>query len=744
MLTLRYLCFLSGLLAANLSMQVAAQSTNPLPAPSQCPEERLFDAALTPLVQPPRAIELDGQTRITSNGFRVDVNGEAAIHGDVKIEQGTRVLKADELRVDRNTNSMELRGKVEFSDPALVVRGNVGRFLGGEAQFEGSEFELPQQPARGTARSLTLNREGVLKLAGVSYTTCPVGHNDWGIRAGSVSLNTKERVGIARDARVEFMGVPIIRLPWISFPIGNVRKSGFLFPGLGNSSRGGAQLAAPYYFNLAPNYDLTFTPTVFTRRGLDLGAEARHLSSSGQATVLANFLPNDNVLNSSRSRVKLQSVHELPGNWRVAVDAENVSDSQYYEDFSQGSEGASIAFLPRRLRVSYRDATWKMGALVQNFQTIDQGLASANRPYSEIPRLYASGNWQVSGLPLEYGFDSEAVAFQRNIGIEGFRLNVAPQASLHLGAPGYFLTPALALQGTQYRLRNTPSGIEKNPTRVLPIASLDGGLFFERASGKRGQRRITLEPRLMYLYVPYRNQNDLPVFDTTEPDLNWVELFRTNRYVGIDRVSDANQMSLGITSRLFGSDNGTRYLSATLGQTFHFDAPRVTLPGEVSNNGKSSDLIAQLQLNAFKDWTVDLGLQWDHQQSRSEKSEIRLQYSPDAKRVVNLGYRYQRDRLEQADVSAAWPIANNWSLYSRMLYSVRDGESIEKFAGFEYSSCCWGLRAVARNYVSRRSGERDTGIYLQLELKGLSNVGLAADAFLERAIRGYSASGRPR
>jgi LPS-assembly protein len=279
---------------------------------------------------------------------------------------------------------------------------------------------------------------------------------------------------------------------------------------------------------------------------------------------------------------------------------------------------------------------------------------------------------------------------------------------------------------------------------LLPIASVDGGLFFERASGSRGQRRITLEPRLMYVYVPYRNQSALPVFDTAEPDLNWVELFRANRYVGPDRVGDANRVSMGVTTQLFGSENGTRYLSATLGQTFYFQTPRVTLPGEPPRGSKSSDLIAQLELKAYKDWSVDLGMQWDHQDSRAEKSEVRLQYRPDSKHVVNLGYRYQRDRLEQADISAAWPIADRWSLYSRVLFSLRDSESIEKFAGFEYSSCCWGVRAVARNYVSRRSGERDTGIYLQLELKGLSNVGLAADAFLERAIRGYSASGRPR
>ena len=244
--------------------------------------------------------------------------------------------------------------------------------------------------------------------------------------------------------------------------------------------------------------------------------------------------------------------------------------------------------------------------------------------------------------------------------------------------------------------------------------------------------------------MPSRNVVALPVFDTGEPDLNWVDLFRTNRYVGFDRVSDANQISVGATSRLFASSSGTRYLAATLGQTFYFDTPRVRLPDEPVLDEHTSDLIAQLELRAFEDWSVDLGVQWDHGAARTERSEVRVQYQPEPQQVLNLGYRFQRDRLEQAEVSLAWPVAKQWNLYGQMLYSLRDDQSIESFVGFEFNSCCWGIRAVARDYVSRRSGERDRGFYLQLELKGLSNVGLSADAFLERTIRGYSANPRRR
>jgi LPS-assembly protein len=307
---------------------------------------------------------------------------------------------------------------------------------------------------------------------------------------------------------------------------------------------------------------------------------------------------------------------------------------------------------------------------------------------------------------------------------------------------GYFLRPAVAFQATQYHLSDTAPGQDRSPLRTLPIASLDAGLLFERPVGSRASRRLTLEPRLLYLYAPYRNQDALPVFDTGVPDLNWVQLFRTNRYVGLDRIGDANQVSVGVTSRLFASDSGTRYLAATIGQTLYFDAPRVRLPDEPERDPDVSDLIAQLELRAFENWSVDLDLQWNHGETQVERSEVRLQFRPGPHQVMNFGYRFQRDRLEQVDVSVAWPLSDRWNLYGRSLYSLRDDQAIETFGGLEFSSCCWGIRAVAREHITRRTGERDRGIYLQLELKGLSSVGMSANAFLERSIRGYSSDPR--
>ena len=734
----------TALLLVGTVLSAEAAEPAPVLVLPRCPDDVMaahIANRLDPATSADEPLEITG----IADALRGDRQRNIELSGRLEVKQGQRSLSADKVDISSADDRIAVAGKVEFNDPQLVVRGDAGSLSHDEADFQGAEFELPQRSARGAAKSLSLNRQGVLRLDGVSYTTCPKGSTDWQILADRVSIDTARSMGTAHDARVEFLGVPLLRLPVISFPVGNARKSGVLFPSLGSTTSSGAQLSVPWYWNIAPNQDMTVTPTWYTRRGIDLESEYRFLTSSTRGAVTGNFLPNDNRANRSRSRLKLNTLTELPRGWRLTLGAENVSDTQYFEDFYQGADGASVAFLPRSLHLSFRGDHLDAGVLARNYQTLDQALPQYDRPYTEAPRLYARGTWRMPGsLPLVYGFDSEATDFRRSEAPEGWRVDAAPRVMLDYSGPGYFVRPAVAMEGTWYRLRGVASNVDDSPDRVLPIASFDTGLTFERGSGSRGQRRITLEPRLMYLYVPYRAQDNLPLFDSGDPDLNSIQLFRTNRYVGLDRISDANQISAGITTQLYSSQSGARFLSTTVGQTFYFSTPRVRLPDEAVTDRSTSDLIAQVELQAFRNWNLSMGVQWDHQAAEARRSEVHLRYQPAPQSVINLGYRYQRARLGQADVSAAWPISDHWRLYGRSLYSLRDSKPIENFAGFEYDSCCWRVRAVARDYVSRRSGDRDRSFYLQLELKGLSSVGQAADAFLERAIRGYSASSRRR
>ena len=693
----------------------------------------------TPSANDPVTIEADDKD------FTFDVNGNAVLSGNVVMRMGDKVIRADRLEYDAKSGRAKLTGAVEFSGPELKVRGSSGEYsptLG--AQFEGAQFELPSSNARGAARNMQVDANGTVTLDDVAFSTCPVTDRAWEIKSKRIVLDTRANKGTGHGTRVEFKDVPFVYLPWMTFPIGPQRQSGFFFPNIGGGSRNGVEVSLPYYWNIRPNADFMAEPVYYAKRGVDFAGELRYLTKRQRGTLSFNYLPNDSeygaenpLADNDRTRVQLQHVAELPGDWRFRIDATDVSDSSYFEDFAHGPEGTSIPFTERLAEASYRDEHWNVRGQIQDFQTIDEDLPDEDRPYARAPRILASGDWDLGLGAIDYGFDAELVNFERNLGVTGWRIDVAPRAGLDWSAPGFFVRPSGGFRYTQYALENNEPGTESSPTRSLPFASVDAGLVFERTAGSRSQRRMTLEPRALYLYAPFREQSDLPLFDTGLPDLNLVQLFRANRYVGADRVNDANQVSFGLTSRLFNADTGAQYLAASFGQAYYFEKPRVVLPDEPVATRDTSDFIAQVSLSAYKNWNVEAGLQWNPEDTRSERSQFRLQYRPDGDRVLNLSYRAQRDRLEQTEVSGAWPIGKHWNAYARAVYSLRDSQMLERFAGFEYRACCWRLRAVARRSVSNREGTQESSFYLQLELNGLASVG-DADAFLEHTIRGYS------
>jgi|KBSSwiStaDraftv2_1062776.scaffolds.fasta_scaffold08482_5 LPS-assembly protein len=706
----------------------------------------------TPLPPRPKSDAAHAPITIESddNNFEFDVNGNARVCGNVVMKQGDRHVHADCLEYNSKDQSAKLTGGIEYTDPVLTVRGNNGTYsptLG--ADFQGTQFELPERGARGAARNLRADANGKVTLQGVTFTTCPANQVNWQLDADEIEIDTRARTGTGHGTKVEFKGVPILYLPWMTFPVGPQRKSGFLFPNIGASSRNGAVFELPYYWNIRPNLDFTAEPVYYSKRGVDLAGEMRYLTDRQRGTFEFNYLPNDDLANRDRTRFKLEHVAELPGEWRFRIDATDVSDTNYFEDFARGPEGTSVPFAERLAEASYRDEHLNLRAQIQDFQTIDDEVTDEDRPYTRAPRLLASGDWNMGLGDIDYGFDAELVNFRRDVdqttlaafpdaGVRGWRLDVAPHAGFDWSAPGFFVRPTIGYRYTQYSLDDRAPGNDDAPTRSLPFATLDAGLVFERETGSHAQRRITLEPRALYLYTPFRDQNQLPLFDTGLPDLNLVQLYRTNRYVGADRVNDANQIAFGLTSRLFDSASGAQYLAVSVGQAYYFEKPRVVLPDEPPATRDTSDFIGQLSLTAYRNWNLEAGLQWNPEDSRSERSQIRLQYRPDGEHVVNLAYRAQRDRIEQVDTSVAWPIGKRFNAFGRYVYSLLDSKTLDEFAGFEYKACCYKLRAVARRSVSNRDGTSETEFYLQLELNGLASVGTSADAFLERTIRGYS------
>jgi LPS-assembly protein len=733
-----------------------------------------------------------------ADSSELGADGNLALRGHVEVHQGDREMHADNAQYDRNANALTVKGGVEYSDPIVRLSGADGHYSPSSgANVTGAQFQLLQRSARGTAQELDVTPEGILHLKGVTFTTCPKSDHSWQLRAGALTLDTGERIGTGKDARIDFKGVPILYLPWVTFPLGNERKSGFLFPSIGNSSRGGVQVEIPYYFNIAPNADLTLDPTYYSKRGVDLAGDARFLTHNQSGELQWHFLPNDQVTNENRSFVTFHDVMQLPEELRLRLEAANVSDLQYFQDFGSGPEGTSVVFLQRLAQLTYRDEYWNLGLEAQQYQTIaeecppappgvvlteeqcqllgqqselmPQGPQSINvlpdlqRPYARLPRMYASGDfgWGPQEL-LHYGFDSELVDFSRSVGVTGWRIDVMPKVAFDFENPGYFVRSSIAWRYTQYELDNTLPGANRSPSRSLPVASVDSGLLFDRTLGARNENTLTLEPRMMYLYVPYRNQDQLPLFDTALPDLNMVQLFRPNRYVGADRVSDADELTVGVTSRLLNTTSGEQYIAATLGQTYYFETPRVQFPGEELDGHKSSDLIAELALTAYRNWNVDLNIEWKPASSQAERTFVQLQYHPAEDSVVNIGYRYQRstavpitiaepgpppnyvitglqtEGLNQAEMSGAWPVSDAWNVLARAVYDINADKALDTLAGFEYRACCWRVRLLGRRYLINGTGQQDTAVLFQVQLTGLAGVGPASDTFLGTAIRGYS------
>ncbi|HEV7358433.1 MAG TPA: LPS assembly protein LptD [Steroidobacteraceae bacterium] len=729
--------------------------------------------------RPPDIAADDHRIHIESNDALLGADGSAVLNGRVTVTQDERSVSADSVTYDYNTDRLNVKGKVDFLDPKLRVRSDDGSYeTAGGANFNEAFFQLMNRNGRGFAKDVDVSPDGQVTLNLVHYTSCPVGIEDWSLSASKISLDTKLQEGVARNVTMRFKNVPVFYTPYISFPLGDERKSGLLFPSFGHSGSNGFDAQVPYYFNLAPNYDLTLTPGVLTARGVELSEDFRYLTSTSRGQLDATFLPNDKQQHDNRSYLRYTDVTDIRHGLRFDADIATVSDSDYFQSFAVGTEQTSVTFLERRADLLYYDDVWRIRGMLQNFQTIDLSVSDYDRPYSRVPAVQASAIYPIANSNFEFALDSEAVNFLRVINPSqfdaslnnptGVRLNLSPEIRWSSRGRGYFFEPAIGYDFTQYDLQDAGAGRPSTPTRSLPYARVDAGLVFERDAGSQGQRTQTLEPRLVYSFVPYRNQDRLPIFDSGLPDLNLTELFRTNRYVGSDRVGDANQVALAVTTRLFDTVTGTQYLSATIGQIRYFSIPRVGLPpdpavatGQIGQNipivnplelpgdallvargqpflayypGQyayglnrngfvqplgfssqtlgafpASDIVAEVALTGYKHLGVNLDYQWNPYTSQTEKSEISVQYRPDSSRVINIGYRFQEGILKQWDGSFAWPIAEHWNAVGRWVYSLQDRQTIEQVAGFEYKSCCYKVQLVQRRYLSIRPGSITAG-----------------------------------
>jgi LPS-assembly protein len=666
------------------------------------------------------------------------------LRGNAVVLYGAQRLDADSITYNTNDGAVDAQGNLHYSRPGLLVNGDHGRLFPDEKRgtlYE-ADYALPERHGRGQADVIHLLDAHHEQLDKASYTTCPPGNTDWLLSARQVDLDTEDGMGVAHHARMNLKGVPVLYTPYISFPIDDRRRSGFLIPKIGTSQETGLDVSIPYYWNIAPNYDATLMPRIMSDRGVMMNMEFRYLHRKDRGIFRAEYLPSDNKYNNkSRSLVSFEDTGRPMPHLATRIKASDVSDKDYFTDLGNTLVQTSQSFLRREAQATYYGNRWLLDTRVLNFQTVDPTVAVVNRPYMELPRVRFSAAPAQRLLGLQFNVDSEITQFEKDKSVTGTRVDMLPQLSLPFERASYYIKPSAGLRHTFYQLNDQASGDPKSPQRTTAVADIDAGMFFDR-NFQWGESAYmqTLEPRLYYLYVPYKKQEDIPVFDTGNYDFNFWQLFQENRFSGPDRMGDANQLAVALTTRVLDPESGVQRLRASLGQLFYFRDRKVTLPDQPVVSDNTSDLIGEFGMAISREWNAATEIQWDPNASRTDRGDVLLQYRADKRQLVNLSYRYRRATLKQTDVSFLWPLGNVWHLVGRWNYSLEDSTTLETLAGFGYESCCWAIQLVGRSYVNNVNGDRTNGVYAQVELKGLTGIGSQVDNLLERDILGYESS----
>ena len=708
-----------------------------------------------------RADRADQPTTI--EGDRQDgTDTNLAYQGNVVLQRGDQYLNADNLSFDQENNTYVADGNVRYQDGGMriIAKRAHGDQSKDTHEIEDLRYQLVSRRGNGGADSIDMS--GALgSLHGSTYSTCDPDQRAWELTARRIDVDTDEGWGTARGATIRIGRVPVLYVPWIKFPIDDQRHTGVLYPSISTSGRNGFDYRQPIYLNLAPNYDATLTPRYMSNRGVSLAGEFRYLYQNGRGELEANWMPKDDLVEDrirdiangtpslyddplrtdNRGMFRYGGSHNFNRQWQARANVAWVSDSRYVEDFSNSLYGASATSLTSTVGLYGRGRYWDAGIMADAWQLADYTIAESSLPYNRMPRLYMNWN-QPLGKWFTAGLQAETVRFQHNDYGDGSRLDLKPYVSMPLQGASWYITPTLAWRYTSYQLEDDlaaslPGG-DKKPSRSLPIASLDAGLFFDRDTEIKGSRFLqTLEPRLYYLNAPYRDQSGLPLFDTRPFTFSWGQLFRDNRYSGPDRQTDANQLNVAMTTRLIRQSDGHERLSASVGQIFYFDDTLVVVPGETPVESGKSAWVADANYSPTDRWTIGASYQWDPKFRREDLASLRARYLFDNDGIVNLSYRYRRNLLEQADASFLYPITPTWSAVGRYYYSILDKKPLEAIAGVQLDSCCMAVRALVRRYVRNREGDLNNSFQVEFVLKGLGSAGQNTERTLRRAILGY-------
>jgi LPS-assembly protein len=704
------------------------------------------------LMLAPKRIDREAAKFLEADRIEGDREHGIVATGDVTLRQRGASIRADRVEYTEQNDTALATGNVRLeregssaTGPRLTYHPDAET-----GEMDSPVFAVPKlgtRPiaARGAASRAMLEPEDKSRLFNAIYTSCPVPRNDWYLSVRELEIDSSRNVGTAYNSTVFFLGVPILYTPYMTFPIDNARKSGFLAPTFGTSGQSGFEMSLPYYWNIAENRDATVTPKLFTKRGLQVGGEFRYLEPTFSGQLDGEYLPNDRIADRDRYFVGVRHTHKLPFGITAALNAQKVSDDDYFRDLSTRLAATSQVNLPRDGILAWGNEDLAVSARALAYQTLQDPLNPVDPPYRMLPQLLASGIRQ-DVLGADLFFSGEASSFRHPTKANGERFLAYPSVQYPMRRPWGYVTPKVGYHFTHYDTDPNTAGVESG-TRTLPIASVDAGIYLDRPWEFGGRSYLqTLEPRLYYLYVPFRDQTRLPNFTTAEMDFNYAQVFSENRFIGGDRIGDANQVTIALGTRVSEADTGLERVRAALAQVYYFEPRRVRLnPGEQPQDTGRSDVLAVLSAQVARNTILDAAVQYAPSIQTQAKIHVGARYFPQPGSVVNASYRFTRDSnglddgIEQVDVSAQWPITSTLTGVGRVNWSLKDKKLLEGLAGFEYNAGCWQVRAVAHRFITATQ-QVSTSFQIQLELTGLSRIGINPLETLRQNISGYRRS----
>ena len=669
----------------------------------------------------------------------------ADFSGSVEMHQGDKHLFAPELTYRHEEGKADLNRGGVISSPQAAIEGIKGHY-DSEAQtasFEEAEYYMrgKQQAAVGSAKNARFDRKNNRDdFESVTWTTCPRLHPAWHIKAHTLMLDHNRERGVARDMTLRIGKIPVFYLPYFSFPISSARQSGFLIPSMGSSEERGFEVSIPYYWNIAPNQDATFTFRPMTKRGLMADAEYRFLGEKQEGTLYGALLANDRK-RPHHPRWSWRGTHQYHFNdqWHTDLLHQQVSDVDYVKDLTTDFRLYDEWYLERHFTLYGNTDYGNLMLRAQDYQRIDPVVSEADKPYSRAPQLtynhsIKNGNWR-------YDVSAEAVHFRKDELGGANRYSGDVSAAYRAEAAYGYIEPQISANYAHYDYSTRKDKLRgKHHDRFLPTFSLDSKLTFERGFDWQGEDWTqTLEPRLYYLYTPYKDQSEIPDFDTDERSLSWNWFFARNRFVGEDRIGDANQLTTSVSSSFYRNHDGQEKLRLSLGQIQYFKDRRVQLGDKATEKQGRSVLVSEGLYQIDQHWRLYGLTYWDTQKHRNERDVISLDYHLDRDRFINLAHHYNRRDYNQTTLAATWRINPQWRLFYRSDYSHRHHRLFNHVSGVEYNDCCWAWRLAGKHWRDRPGDDqKHSAIYLEFVLKGLGNMGSRSGRMLQKEIHGFT------